>query len=94
MNETKQMLRERIFLENYINNGGNATEAFLAINNKVNKNTAGVLGLRMLRKVKISISDVLDQIGLNDVYLAKKLKEGCEATKVIRISNIKKVKGA
>ena len=37
MNETKQMLRERIFLENYINNGGNATEAFLAINNKVNK---------------------------------------------------------
>ncbi len=53
MNETKKTLRERKFIEAYISNGGNATGAFLAINNKVDKNTAGVLGLRMLRKVKI-----------------------------------------
>lgn len=88
MNETKRILRERIFLENYINNGGNATLAYMAINNKVNKNTAGVLGLRMLRKVKISMNDVFNQIGLTDVYLANKLKEGLEATKVIKVNMV------
>lgn len=86
MNKTKQTLRERIFIEAYLNNGGNATEAFLAVNKDVNKNTAGVLGLRMLRKVKISMNDVFNQIGLNDVYLANKLKEGLEATKVIPVT--------
>lgn len=86
MNETKRTLRERKFIEAYISNGGNATGAFLAINKKVSKNTAGVLGLRMLRKVKISIKDTLDQVGLNDVYLANKLKEGLEATKVIKVT--------
>lgn len=86
MNKTKQTLRERKFIEAYIGNGGNATEAFLAVNKDVNKNTAGVLGLRMLRKVKISINDTLEQIGLTDVYLANKLKEGLEATKVIKVT--------
>jgi len=78
MNETKKTLRERKFIEAYISNGGNATGAFLAINNKVDKNTAGVLGLRMLRKVKIEVESILDQIGLNDIYLMRKLKEGLE----------------
>ena len=78
MNETKKTLRERKFIEAYINNGGNATEAFLALNKKASKDTAGVLGLRMLRKVKIEVESILDQIGLNDVYLMRKLKEGLE----------------
>jgi hypothetical protein len=78
MNETKKTLRERKFIETYINNGGNATEAFLAINKKVSKDTAGVLGLRMLRNVKVEVESILDQIGLNDVYLMRKLKEGLE----------------
>ena len=78
MNETKKTLRERLFIEAYISNGGNATEAYLAINKEVSKDTAGVLGLRMLRKVKIGINSILDQIGLNDVYLMRKLKEGLE----------------
>jgi len=34
MNETKRTLRERKFIESYIGSGGNATEAYLAINNK------------------------------------------------------------
>ena len=51
MNETKRTLRERKFIEAYISNGGNGTLAYLAINNKANKNTAGVLGNRMLRNV-------------------------------------------
>lgn len=78
MNETKKTLRERKFIEAYINNGGNATGAFLAINKKISKDTAGVLGLRMLRKVKIEVENILSQIGLNDVYLMSKLKEGLE----------------
>ena len=78
MNETKKTLRERKFIEAYISNGGNATRAFLAINKKVSKDTAGVLGLRMLRKVKVEVESILDQIGLNDVYLMRKLKEGLE----------------
>jgi len=79
MNETKRTLRERKFIEAYIGNGCNATEAYLAVNNKANKNTAGVLGLRMLRNVKIEIKSILDQIGLNDIYLSGKLKEGLES---------------
>ena len=43
-----------------------------------------------LRKVKFSIKDTLDQVGLTDIYLANKLKEGLEATKVIRVSDIRK----
>ena len=78
MDETKKTLRERKFIEAYINNGGNATGAFLAINKKVSKDTAGVIGLRMLRKVKIEVDNILSQIGLNDVYLMSKLKEGLE----------------
>ena len=78
MNKTKKTIRERKFIEAYINNGGNATEAFLAINKKASKDTAGVLGLRMLRNVKIEVESILDQIGLNDVYLMRKLKEGLE----------------
>lgn len=78
MNETKKTLRERKFIEAYINNGGNATGAFLVINKKVNKDTAGVLGLRMLRNVKIEVENILNQIGLNDIYLMRKLKEGLE----------------
>ena len=79
MNETKKTLRERKFVKSYIENGGNATEAYLAISKKVNNNSAGVLGLKMLRNVKIEVESILDQIGLNDVYLMSKLKEGLEA---------------
>ena len=79
MNETKRTLRERKFIKSYIDNNGNATEAYLTINSKANKNTAGVLGNRMLRKVKIDINFILNQVGLNDVYLMNKLKEGLES---------------
>jgi len=79
VNDTKRTLRERKFIEAYIGNGGNSTLAYLTINDKANKNTAGVLGSRMLRKVKIEVNNILEQIGLNDVYLAGKLKEGLES---------------
>jgi len=83
VNKTKRTLRERKFIEAYIENNGNATEAYLAINNRANKNTAGVLGFRMLRKVKISVNEFLDKLGLDNLALSQKLKEGLEAVKVI-----------
>lgn len=86
----KRTLRERKFIKSYIDNSGNATEAYLAISPKVKRDSAEVLGARMLVKVSISIKDTLEQIGLTDVYLANKLKEGLEATKVIKVSDIKK----
>lgn len=79
MNETKKELKEQKFIESYINNGGNATGAYLAINPEVKKDSAGVLGLRMLKKVRIQLNDILDNIGLNNVYLANKLKDGIES---------------
>jgi len=79
MNETKRNLRERKFIEAYITNGGNATRAYLAINPNCKEKSARELGHRMLTKVDIKIEKILDQIGLNDVYLAQKLKEGLES---------------
>ena len=98
MNETKRTLRERKFIESYIGNGGNSTLAYLAINNKANKNTAGVLGNRMLRNVNIELKSILDKIGLNDVYLVNKLKEGLESEnlsiRVRYLDMVFKLKGA
>ena len=79
MNETKKILRERKFTEAYISNGGNATQAYLAINRKASLDTAGVLGQRMLRKVKFEVTFLLNEMGLNNFYLAVKLKEGLES---------------
>jgi len=40
----------------------------------------------MCTKVHISVSELLDKAGVTGIYLANKLKEGLEATKVIRVS--------
>lgn len=79
MNETKKMIKDQKFIEAYIENGGNATRAYLAINPKCKETSARELGHRMLTKVDIEMRKILDQIGLNDVYLANKLKEGLES---------------
>jgi hypothetical protein len=79
LNETKRTLQEKRFIESYIKNNGNVTGAYLAINQKANRNTAGVLGLRMLRKVKLGVNFLLEEMGLNNFYLAGKLKEGLES---------------
>jgi len=85
MSKSKQILRERKFFEAYISNGGNATEAYLSLNPNCTRDSAKVLGCKLLTKVNLSMSEALDKIGLTDFYLANKLKEGLEATKVIRI---------
>ena len=86
----KRTLRERKFIKSYIDNSGNATEAYLTISPKVKRDSAETLGPKMLVKVGISVSELLDKMGTTDFHLNEKLKEGLEATKVIKVSDIKK----
>ena len=81
----KRTLRERKFIDAYIENSGNATKAYLTVNPKYEGESARVLGHRMLTKVNISVAELLDNLGLNDIYLGEKLKEGLDATKVISV---------
>jgi hypothetical protein len=83
VNETKRTLREKKFIEAYIENNGNATEAYLAINPKVKRKNASVYGIRMLEKVSFEVKEFLDKLGLNDLALSQKLKEGLEAVKKV-----------
>lgn len=88
MNETKRTLREKKFIEAYIENNGNATEAYLAINPKVKRKNASVYGVRMLEKVSIGVKEFLDRLDLNDLALSQKLKEGLEAIKKVSGSDV------
>jgi len=83
VNETKRTLREKKFIEAYIENNGNATEAYLILNPKVKRKNASVYGIRMLEKVSIEVKEFLDKLGLNNLALSQKLKEGLEAVKKV-----------
>ena len=81
----KRTLRERKFIKAYIETSGNATKAYMAIKPDISEESAAVLGYRMLRKVKISVSELLDEMGMNDTVLNKKLEDGLDANKVISV---------
>ena len=81
----KRTLRERKFIKAYIENSGNATEAFLAVNPKTKRENASVYGMRMLEKVSISVIELLEEMGATDAFLHNKLFEGLDATKVISV---------
>ena len=55
---------------------GNLTEAYLELSPNCTRKSANELGRRWLEKVGFSLQEQLDQMGLNDVYLVEKLKEG------------------
>lgn len=85
----KRTLRERKFIKAYIENSGNATEAYLVLHPEAKRETAGELGYRMLKKVDISIDELLEMMGTTDAYLNQKLNEGLEATKVVSVIPMK-----
>ena len=85
----KRTLRERKFIKAYIENGGNATQAYLVLHPEAKRETAGELGYRMLKKVDISMDELLEMMGTTDAYLNQKLNEGLEATKTISVVPIK-----
>ena len=77
----KRTLRERKFIEAYIGNCGNATEAYSVISPNVKRDSAKELGKRMVARVSLSVVEILDRTGLTDPVLSKKLLEGLNATK-------------
>ena len=91
--EIKRTLRERKFITALIKHKGNATKAYLAISPKCKRKSAAVSGYRMLRKANISVSELLDRMGLTDAYLNDRLNEGLEASKVISVVPIPPKKG-
>lgn len=83
--ELKRTLRERKFIKAYIENSGNATKAYMVIKPGISEGSAAVQGHYMLRELKISLVELLDEMGITDVVLNKKLGEGLDATKVISV---------
>lgn len=77
----KRTLREKQFVEAYIDKNGNATEAYLVISPDVTRDSAKELGKRMLAKLGLSIVEILDEMGLSNPVLSKKLMEGLDAKK-------------
>lgn len=90
----KRTLRERKFIDSYIENGGNATESYLAISPNVKRDSAKELGKRMLAKVDLSIIELLDTMGLTDPVLSQKLIDGLSATREVGTGKNKKKKEA
>lgn len=81
----KRTIRERKFINAYIKSKGNATQAYIEISPDCKEESARVLGHRWLQKVNISVEELLDKMGLTDIQLHQKLKEGLDATKVISV---------
>lgn len=83
MNEIKRTLKEKKFIEAYVRHEGNLTQSYLEISPGCKISSARVLGYRWLQKVNIPAQELLDRLGLNDLALSQKLKEGLEAVKSI-----------
>lgn len=91
--EIKRTLRQRKFIKAYIENGGNATKAYLAMNPDYKGKWAAELGRQNLIRLDISVTELLDKMGTTDFNLNQKLREGLDATKVISVTQPKRGKG-
>lgn len=80
--KVKRTVRQKKFVEAYIALNGNAGKAYKSINPDVTMDSAKELGKRMLRKVDISISEILDKVGLSNPEVLKILKDGLTATRL------------
>jgi len=85
LGETKRTVREKKFIKAYIENNGNATEAYLAISPNMKRKNAKEYGSRLLQNINLSDDEITEQLGLNDAYIYEKIKEGIEATKVVSV---------
>lgn len=80
MNKLKRTIKEQEFLKAYIELKGNATKAYLRVFPHVKKSSAAELGSQLLKKIDISMAELLDKMGITDTYLNKKLQQGLNAT--------------
>jgi len=81
----KRSLRQRKFIKAYIDNGGNATKAYMEMNPKYKGKWARKLGSRMWTKLDISFDELIELTGITDLSLNKKLNEGLDANKTISV---------
>ena len=79
ISEDKLLLRYKRFIYHYINNGFNATQAYMSSYKPKNANVAGVEGHRMLSKPKCLkvLCNELDKAGLdiNEQFIIQKVLE-------------------
>ena len=80
MKNIKRTIKEVEFLDAYIKHKGNASKAYLEVFPQVKKNSAPELASRLLKKVDISMAELLDKMGMDDAFLSSKLQEGLNAT--------------
>jgi len=87
---TPEELEEELFMQDWIECGFNSTKAYHKRHPEVTKQSAAVMGHRLLKRV--NIPEMLAAYGLgHDVYL-KKLKEGLEASQTSNVYSPKKKK--
>jgi len=80
MINAKRTIKENEFLKAYIECKGNATKAYLKVFPQVKKNSAPELASRLLKKIDISMAELLDKMGIDDHTISQKLLEGLNAT--------------
>lgn len=94
----KLTLKQRKWLHEYMDNGGNATHAALSAyypTFDLSKNPseytdeekkmykhASQIGYENLRKLDLPIEELLEEAGLTDIYFVQKLQENMNATKL------------
>ena len=89
MEKIKRSLKERKFIEAYIDNYGNATKAYKVVNPNYSGENARVLACQLLTKLNILNDELMDLMGITDAYLQEKLDEGLNATKTISVIPLK-----
>jgi len=84
MSEKKKKMtaKQTAFVKEYITTL-NATEAAMRAYDAKNRNVARVIGTENLAKLSEPIAKVLEQQGLTNEYIAKKIKEKMEAKKPV-----------
>lgn len=87
--EQKKTIKQRKWLKLYLE-CGNASEAAFKVYNCKNRESAANIGWENVRK--LDFSNLMEESGLTDAYLNKKLDEGLGATKQIGARKI--VQGA
>jgi hypothetical protein len=88
--EKRLTLKQRQWLKEYIENGGNATQAANKVYDCKNLESAAQIGWENLRK--LDIAHLMEESGLTDVLLNLKLAEGLNSSKQIGARKI--VQGA
>jgi hypothetical protein len=65
----------RRFIQEYLSNGNNGTQAMLSVHPDVQKRSAGVMGSRLLSSVKIQneLQAIAESIGMSNRFLLEKL---------------------